>query len=354
MDFMGFLARLLILATIGVVSIPTFAAEIKIIENGDAQRPAIISIEGPLLLNDDRAFAQVALTVESAIVIMSSDGGNLRAGIQIGKAIRLKEFDTLVMKNFPCASACALAWLGGGRRLMEPGSQVGFHAAYREEGGKIEESGVGNALAGSYLNQLGLPERAIAYITSTAPQSIQWLTVEDARNNGVDVISFEVNSSNGKSATIQPSKVYKISEGMDLFGLDLPNMPLRDMAMDTCQSACSSNSACKAFTFNRKSSTCFLKSGATFSVGYEFAVAGYPSDLIGKINHSAISIHQRTDVVGSDYQHNDGVSLERCIRDCDENTRCRAFTYIAKKQQCWLKSALGTLKSKKGVVSGLK
>lgn len=339
---------------IGLSTTDSLAANITVAREGSATKAAIIFIEGGFIDGDDKTFAQIALTIETAVVVMSSDGGNLRAGIQIGKAIRLKQFDTLVLANYSCASACALAWLGGTRRMMEPGSQIGFHAAYREQNGKLEESGVGNALAGSYLNQLGLPERAVTYITSTAPESIQWLTLDDARNTGIDVIPFNSGDVATKPETLQSSRDYTVSDGTDLFGLDLPNMPIKNMAMNRCQKACDDTAQCQAFTFNRKSSTCFLKSGATLSVGYEYAVAGYLPSITDKIKRSEIRIRQRTDVVGSDYRHDDGISLEQCIRECDESLLCRAFTFIAKRRQCWLKSAQGTQVHKRGVISGLK
>jgi hypothetical protein len=84
---------------------------------------------------------------------LQSDGGSVLAGIEIGEAIRLKGFQTLVVER--CASACALAWLGGTQRFMKAGAQIGFHAAYDSDSRR--ESGVGNAMVGAYLNRIGLP-----------------------------------------------------------------------------------------------------------------------------------------------------------------------------------------------------
>jgi hypothetical protein len=85
-----------------------------------------------------------------AIVVFNSDGGNLLAGIEIGKTIRLKSFATAVLGGLRCASSCAFAWLGGSPRFMERGARIGFHAAYIESAGRASESGIGNALLGSY------------------------------------------------------------------------------------------------------------------------------------------------------------------------------------------------------------
>lgn len=62
--------------------------------------------------------------------MFNSEGGNLMAGLEIGRAIRLKGFDTLVPDKMYCASACALAWLGGKTRWAGPGDHSTFHAAW--------------------------------------------------------------------------------------------------------------------------------------------------------------------------------------------------------------------------------
>ena len=94
-----------------------------------------------------------------------------------------------------CAVACALAWLGGTRRFMGEDRSVGFHAAYVLKSYGPIESGSGNAILGAYLNQLGLSENAILYITQDArPTSIQWMSLQDAeraRDCGFGVVAAE-------------------------------------------------------------------------------------------------------------------------------------------------------------------
>jgi hypothetical protein len=112
-------------------------------------------------------------------------GGSAVAGIQIGESIRLKGFTTVVAGNARCASACAIAWLGGTPRLMSAEARVGFHAAYSSETG--QETGVGNALVGAYLNKIGLSYSAVIFITQAAPNSMTWLSIADAGKRGIDV-----------------------------------------------------------------------------------------------------------------------------------------------------------------------
>jgi hypothetical protein len=74
---------------------------------------------------------------------------------------------------------------------MANSSKVGFHAAYSGSGQFKRESGVGNAIVGAYLNQLGLSLDPIAYITTPGPDEIQWLSVRDALRIGISVYSLE-------------------------------------------------------------------------------------------------------------------------------------------------------------------
>jgi len=97
------------------------------------------------------------------------------------------EVSSLVPDGAWCASACAVAWLGGVHRLLGTGSKVGFHAAYVLKGHKATESGPGNAVLGAYLYQLGLSEDAIVYVTQAEPSSMRWLSLEQAAQYGIDV-----------------------------------------------------------------------------------------------------------------------------------------------------------------------
>ena len=74
---------------------------------------------------------------------------------------------------------------------MERGAKIGFHAAYTVNEGRASESGVGNALVGSYLTQIGLSETAVIYITKAAPTQLTLLTLQDAERIGIKVLPFE-------------------------------------------------------------------------------------------------------------------------------------------------------------------
>lgn len=162
------------------------AASISLIEAGQP----VILVQGPLLPSDDTEFQGRVNSLTKAIVSFNSDGGSLLAGIAIGKTIRQKSFATVVLDGQRCASACAFAWLGGSPRLMGSDAFIGFHAVYVNREGQAMESGVGNALLGSYLTQLGLSESAVVYVTKAAPTEMTWLNFRDAEQIGIGVMPW--------------------------------------------------------------------------------------------------------------------------------------------------------------------
>ena len=72
-----------------------------------------------------------------------------------------------------------------------------------------ERPGVGNALVGAYLSQIGLPDRAVIYVTQAPPDLMTWLTISEAQQVGIDVALFTPPSSQpepqSKAAPIAPS-----------------------------------------------------------------------------------------------------------------------------------------------------
>ena len=161
--------------------------EVTPIGQGDL---SIVTVKGELVYDDIEQFRAKTSMLPKAFVLFGSDGGNLAAGIEIGTTIRLKGYVSLVPDGVRCASACALAWLGGHKRFMGATALIGFHAASIQKDGVTSETSVGNALVGSYLNRIGLPDRAVVYITAAAPDEITWLKLSDAAELGIDVELF--------------------------------------------------------------------------------------------------------------------------------------------------------------------
>ena len=91
--------------------------------------------------------------------------------------------------------------------MIIDGGLVGFHASYLDEEGTKLETGVGNALVGHYLSQLGFGEKTVVFATLAPPDKILWLNENTLAMSGIDynAISVELPSSSGDKRTV-PSK----------------------------------------------------------------------------------------------------------------------------------------------------
>lgn len=145
----------------------------------------IVVLSGDIERSDAERFSEKVNGISKAVVVLDSPGGSVLDGISIGRSIRSKGYHTAVPDQTLCASSCALIWLGGLQRFAEDTSLVGFHAAYVYRNGKAVEIGVGNALIGSYLNELGLSDSAIIFVTNAPPEGIERLDRRKAQQVGI-------------------------------------------------------------------------------------------------------------------------------------------------------------------------
>ena len=63
-------------------------------------------------------------------VILESGGGYLEDGYKLGKAFRDRGVTTVIENNKMCASSCAVAFLGGEKRIVADQGSILFHAPY--------------------------------------------------------------------------------------------------------------------------------------------------------------------------------------------------------------------------------
>lgn len=182
--------RMLVVGSATVCALSAQGADISKKVSKEGQTDQIL-IKGEIGIDDAKAFKQIALTTDKAVVHFDSPGGLLMPAIEIGKAIKLKGFATAVFDS-ECTSACALAWIAGQPRMINKGASVGFHAAYTEDqSGKQVPSSVANALVGSYLNNLGLNERVVAFVASAGPDQVRWINKKEADRMDVKILKFE-------------------------------------------------------------------------------------------------------------------------------------------------------------------
>ena len=149
----------------------------------------IITINGELEKGDAERFLAIDGNSSPVLVVLDSPGGLLVEGLAIGRAIHERQFATDVRKM--CASACALAWLGGTPRIASLQAVILFHHASSPT---RDEDAVANAILGSYLGALGFSGDAIAFMTEKGQSDSNLLTKGAARKLAIDTIFTEANS----------------------------------------------------------------------------------------------------------------------------------------------------------------
>jgi hypothetical protein len=149
---------------------------------------AVVLVQGTIVEGDNDKFLSVAdkFKASKIIVLLESMGGRLLESLTLGQEIRKRGYYTAVSANGTCASACGFIWLAGSQRFLSVTSAVGFHAGFWVNGTQKRESGVLNAIIGSYLTRLGFEYDAIAYVTSEGPDALTWLHPAQARKYGID------------------------------------------------------------------------------------------------------------------------------------------------------------------------
>jgi hypothetical protein len=150
----------------------------------------IIMMTGEVTAGDAQRFDDTVSTLGGAHTTLnvSGPGGLVSEALDIGAQVQERRIATMISAQAECYSACALIWLAGPRRYLAPDSVIGVHAAFRtREGETPQDSGVGNARIGAFLNMIGLPLDAISYITTVPPDDFLPITPAIARNLGIEV-----------------------------------------------------------------------------------------------------------------------------------------------------------------------
>jgi hypothetical protein len=152
--------------------------------NADMCAPRIYG-EGIIQPDTAKIFAAFAHTNRqklppSVTVSLDSPGGSLFGGMQLGREIRRLGFDTDLLPDQTCASACALAFLGGVLRTLEGDAKYGVHQFSSSKAsigdGPTQVTVVAIA---SYIEQMGSNRQLLDLASLVAPQDIYWLNEQE-------------------------------------------------------------------------------------------------------------------------------------------------------------------------------
>ena len=154
-------------------------------------------------------FAELVRQYSVVVVNFDSSGGNPFKAMELGRLIRLLQLSTIQGKEKNCASACALAFLGGVRRFAEPGS-IGIHktAFPRDAGIGIEDavSVVQSATAAmmTYLSEMGADPALLELALRYEADDMRYLSKSEMKRYKVTNIELPVANEEVASRNAMP------------------------------------------------------------------------------------------------------------------------------------------------------
>ena len=198
------------------------------IVGGDAQRLARSMALAPKDATTD---------VPNVTVVLDSLGGDLFEGMRIGEAIRAAGVPTLVQRGHTCASACALAFLGGMTkgvasdavwRSIEPGAELAFHGfrfsdnAVHLENETLDVGRVVNAIVLEFARRMGDVDLGeMARLLDVAPEKIEVInTPKEISSLGIRLSGDPPKPPKGWAVNACRSAVATKLSPLDVMGLE--------------------------------------------------------------------------------------------------------------------------------------
>ena len=127
------LFRLAAVVALVIASIGQAAADLRYEVSTNPEGITFIMVAGIFAPDDDlRAFERSVAQDHPVTVIFDSEGGYPPKAMELGRLVRRLGLSTFQPHGLECASACALAFLGGVERYADPGS-IGIHKTYFDE-----------------------------------------------------------------------------------------------------------------------------------------------------------------------------------------------------------------------------
>lgn len=159
-----------------------------------SREAALVQLDGPI---DARAPDRLAAALEGVDgridVWLNSAGGNLFAGMQLGRIIRVHGartyiIDARTLRAGECYSACSLAFLGGVYRFNNNGARYGVHRAslrVGESAGGADLEPQLSAAVGSYIREMGVDARLLAFWQKAGIDDMYLMSQQDTLELGV-------------------------------------------------------------------------------------------------------------------------------------------------------------------------
>jgi hypothetical protein len=167
--------------------------------NADTPKLNAIAATGKIDPGDSQKLLRYLRTLPrkpNTAVYLSSPGGSLIEGLKLGYLFKEMRIKTVVEGDRPnnlCASACALAFLGGhdleGRpwRSSTTNSLLGYHQFYCGDGARCTDEQAAVSVILRYGKEVGAPLEIFIEMFDHPPQDMHWFSTNELCSLGIKV-----------------------------------------------------------------------------------------------------------------------------------------------------------------------
>ena len=367
----------------------------------DSGLPNVLFMVGEIRDGDSFELRRAMRDQTIDLVVTASPGGSVYEGLQMAAIIHDNEIGTYVPESVSCESSCANVFLGGFRRMVV--GDLGVHQFYSSgAGSEVSEPKALTTAKIQYttsdiigiMNQFATPPFVYEKMFGTVEIYYFKVSEKPRLNNNVEDETFldrlaavdafiagnpsivarkpvdqvpsgmaaaptRTPGSDGTVAPSQPATVeWERMAGVDFFGMDIWPTGHRNVGIDQCDSICRSDPNCAAWSYVVETRWCWPKSGVS-----NISIAAGTISMVVNGRRIAPGILDRPflEVTGKDILGYDifpkglkDTTLEQCRAACEFSSSCRAFTWLTKKNWCFPKFGVATLRDQLGVISGVK
>lgn len=167
---------------------------------GNAVESCFLIAEGEITAETPAEFAALDRG-DAAKILFDSPGGNLGAGIRLGRMIREKGYETMIgtrvsfdAQEYPprggkCLSACAYAFAGGVTRSLNDTAQLGFHQFRLGANSDVSDAQLTEAIEGaqavsaqliSYLVEMGVDARVFSLASGKTGTDMHMISQQES------------------------------------------------------------------------------------------------------------------------------------------------------------------------------
>jgi len=170
-----------------IVTVPALAGQIEIRDS----RVPVVSVGGRIDRGDEILFHRIVTNVSNALVVLTGPVATWRPRLRLHARFGPRGWQTLVPAGASSASACALIWLAGTRRMLGANARIGFHAiVVKNDDGTAVETHEADATLVNYLTGLGYVFDVTATIVNTPSTLMRWLDGLELNANGIATRSY--------------------------------------------------------------------------------------------------------------------------------------------------------------------